>query len=174
MPATAELYDEKGDLEIAYGTTRRNTVLWDAFGKAFGVGGFGNLPGDMDVWERGQTRPLASSPSGDHLVLQIAVRATSNTCRKDQKSDGTSGWLNQRIFRCEPSRPIQTPCNEFKRPCSRFTCSCSVEHAWGPDGVTFLSAVCAPRMRVDNKVPACSANFPSVISLPRDQQCVLP
>ena len=59
LPATVEAYDDKGNPEMKYGKVRRNTCLWDPFGQIFALGGFGNLPGDTDVWQRGQTRPVA-------------------------------------------------------------------------------------------------------------------
>ena len=53
MPAEIALYDGKtGTKRMSFGSSRRNTLRWNAFGRLFLSGGFGNLPGDIDVWDK--------------------------------------------------------------------------------------------------------------------------
>lgn len=82
MPATTKLYDGKtGKLvkDGTLGTSRRNTIRWDPFGRFFAVGGFGALPGDMDFFDRPSGETLCSfraaltvkccwGPSGRHFL----------------------------------------------------------------------------------------------------------
>ena len=80
MPAELALYDGKtGAKRISFGVSRRNTVRWSDFGRIFTAGGFGNLPGDIDVWDKNKALCLSSvripctvicewGPDGRHFV----------------------------------------------------------------------------------------------------------
>jgi translation initiation factor 2A len=80
MPAELALYDGKtGAKRISFGVSRRNTVRWSEFGRTFIAGGFGNLPGDIDVWDKNKALCLSSvripctvicefGPDGRHFV----------------------------------------------------------------------------------------------------------
>ena len=61
MPAEIALYDGKtGAKKISFGVTRRNTLRWSPFGRTFTAGGFGNLPGDIDVWDKNKALCLST------------------------------------------------------------------------------------------------------------------
>lgn len=61
MPAEIALYDGKtGSKRISFGVTRRNTLRWNPFGRLFMAGGFGNLPGDIDVWDKNKALCLST------------------------------------------------------------------------------------------------------------------
>ena len=61
MPAEIALYDGKtGSKRVSFGITRRNTLRWNEFGRLFLAGGFGNLPGDIDVWDKNKTLCLST------------------------------------------------------------------------------------------------------------------
>lgn len=61
MPAETRLYDGKtGKLVQALGKSRRNTIRWDPFSKYFMVGGFGALPGDLDMFDNINKETLCS------------------------------------------------------------------------------------------------------------------
>ena len=61
MPAEIALYDGKtGSKRISFGVTRRNTLRWSAFARTFIAGGFGNLPGDIDVWDKNKALCLST------------------------------------------------------------------------------------------------------------------
>jgi translation initiation factor 2A len=82
MPATTKLYDGSTGKMIKdgnIGTTRRNTIRWNPFGRFFVVGGFGALPGDLDFFDRPSGETLSSfranltvqccwAPSGRHFL----------------------------------------------------------------------------------------------------------
>jgi translation initiation factor 2A len=80
MPAEIALYDGKtGSKRISFGVTRRNTLKWNEFGRVFVAGGFGNLPGDIDVWDKNKALCLSTvsipctvicewGPDGRHFV----------------------------------------------------------------------------------------------------------
>ena len=80
MPAEIALYDGKtGAKRISFGVTRRNTLKWNEFGRVFVAGGFGNLPGDIDVWDKNKALCLSTvripctvicewGPDGRHFV----------------------------------------------------------------------------------------------------------
>ena len=61
MPAEIALYDGKtGNKRVSFGVTRRNTLRWSAFARTFIAGGFGNLPGDIDVWDKNKALCLST------------------------------------------------------------------------------------------------------------------
>jgi translation initiation factor 2A len=80
MPAEMALYDgETGAKRISFGLSRRNTLRWSAYGRTFMAGGFGNLPGDIDVWDKNKALCLSTvripctvicewGPDGRHFV----------------------------------------------------------------------------------------------------------
>jgi translation initiation factor 2A len=80
MPAEMALYDGKtGAKRMSFGVGRRNTLRWSAYGRTFIAGGFGNLPGDIDVWDKNKGLCLSNvripctvvcewSPNGRHFV----------------------------------------------------------------------------------------------------------
>ncbi|EER10240.1 conserved hypothetical protein [Perkinsus marinus ATCC 50983] len=46
--------------EVTFGRSRRNTLLWSPNGRYFLSGGFGNLPGEADVWDKEKHIKLAT------------------------------------------------------------------------------------------------------------------
>lgn len=63
----------------ALGTSHRNAIRWNQFGRFFVVGGFGQLPGDVDFFDRSTNETLCSfraaltvncewAPSGRHFL----------------------------------------------------------------------------------------------------------
>ena len=62
MPAEIALYDGRtGTKRMSFGVTRRNTLRWNPFGRFFIAGGFGNLPGDVDVWDKNRGLCLSTT-----------------------------------------------------------------------------------------------------------------
>jgi uncharacterized protein with WD repeat len=80
LPAVVALYDGKtGKQTSVLGTTRRNTLKWNRFGRFVAVGGFGALPGDIDFFDRSCEETVSSlraaltvladwAPDGQHLL----------------------------------------------------------------------------------------------------------
>jgi translation initiation factor 2A len=61
MPATATLYDAKAKPLFAFGAAHRNTIKPSPHGRFICLGGFGNLQGDMDFWDRNKKKRMATS-----------------------------------------------------------------------------------------------------------------
>eukprot|EP00928_Gymnodinium_smaydae_P079747 TRINITY_DN63600_c0_g1_i1.p1 TRINITY_DN63600_c0_g1~~TRINITY_DN63600_c0_g1_i1.p1 ORF type:complete len:644 (+),score=187.66 TRINITY_DN63600_c0_g1_i1:161-2092(+) len=87
LPATVALYDGKtGKLLSNLGSSRRNTLKWNPFGRFLAVGGFGTLPGDLDFFDRSCEETVSSlraaltvgcewAPDGRHfLAATLAPR----------------------------------------------------------------------------------------------------
>merc|ERR1719159_48390 len=87
LPATVALYDGKtGKLLSTLGSSRRNTLKWNPFGRFLAVGGFGTLPGDLDFFDRSCEETVSSlraaltvecawSPDGkEFLACTVAPR----------------------------------------------------------------------------------------------------
>ena len=51
MPATCCLFSDKNELIFEFGKKHRNTVYWGNLGRFVCLAGFGNLNGEMDVWD---------------------------------------------------------------------------------------------------------------------------
>jgi len=111
MPATTKLYDgttgkmvKDGNL----GTSRRNTIRWNPFGRFFVVGGFGALPGDLDFFDRPSGETLCSfrasltvqccwAPAGRHFL-------TCTTAPRMNEDNQISVWdhlSGDRIFKVD-------------------------------------------------------------------------
>lgn len=80
LPATVALHDGKtGKLTTNLGSTRRNTLKWNPFGRFVAIGGFGTLPGDLDFYDRSKDETISSlraaltvncqwAPDGRHFM----------------------------------------------------------------------------------------------------------
>ena len=82
MPAKATLFDAKGVPIYDFGSGPRNTVRWSPFGRFLCLGGFGNLPGDLEFFDKkadGKCKPTGAvrapctvacawAPDGRHVV----------------------------------------------------------------------------------------------------------
>mmetsp|Transcript_63010 Transcript_63010/g.150103 ORF Transcript_63010/g.150103 Transcript_63010/m.150103 type:complete len:638 (+) Transcript_63010:78-1991(+) len=61
LPATVRLHDGATGAESStLGSSRRNTLCWNPFGRFIAVGGFGTLPGDVDFFDRSTEETLCS------------------------------------------------------------------------------------------------------------------
>eukprot|EP00747_Dinoflagellata_sp_TGD_P163880 gnl/TRDRNA2_/TRDRNA2_183071_c0_seq1.p1 gnl/TRDRNA2_/TRDRNA2_183071_c0~~gnl/TRDRNA2_/TRDRNA2_183071_c0_seq1.p1 ORF type:complete len:643 (+),score=146.74 gnl/TRDRNA2_/TRDRNA2_183071_c0_seq1:118-2046(+) len=87
LPATVALHDGKtGKQTSKLGESRRNTIKWNKFGRFVTVGGFGALPGDLDIFDRSCQETVSSfrapiavdtawGPDGRHfLTCTVAPR----------------------------------------------------------------------------------------------------
>jgi translation initiation factor 2A len=79
MPSKATLLDSRCKPLFDFGSGPRNMVKWSPHGRFICLAGFGNLPGDVEIWERsklkllGKTRAPVTvtcewSPSGRYLL----------------------------------------------------------------------------------------------------------
>ncbi|QDZ20404.1 eukaryotic translation initiation factor 2A [Chloropicon primus] len=82
MPAKATLFDHKCKPIYDFGSGPRNTVEWSPFSRFLVIGGFGNLPGDIEFYDKkadgkckvmGKVRAACTvncgwAPDGRHLI----------------------------------------------------------------------------------------------------------
>jgi len=51
MPAGSVLFTHECVPKFEFGVHHRNTIRWSPFSRFVLLGGFGNLSGDMEIWE---------------------------------------------------------------------------------------------------------------------------
>jgi len=61
MPAQTTLFDEKCQKLAEFGRAPRNTARWSPCGRLLALGGFGNLNGQVDVWDVKRVRKVGSA-----------------------------------------------------------------------------------------------------------------
>ncbi|KAJ1561099.1 hypothetical protein HK405_004927, partial [Cladochytrium tenue] len=85
MPAQATLFDHRANPIYSFGAAHRNAVSYSPHGRFVAIGGFGNLKGDIDVWDRATFTRLATihadncslcewAPDGRHLLTATVYR----------------------------------------------------------------------------------------------------
>ncbi|ORZ34575.1 eukaryotic translation initiation factor eIF2A-domain-containing protein [Catenaria anguillulae PL171] len=79
MPSKTMMFNYKADPVFDFGTAARNTLAFSPNGRILLIGGFGNLPGEFELWDLSKTLKLANlsspnatqitwSPDGRHLL----------------------------------------------------------------------------------------------------------
>jgi len=63
MPAGSVLFTSECVPKFEFGQHHRNTIRWSPFSRYILVGGFGNLSGDMDIWEASTKQKIATFKS---------------------------------------------------------------------------------------------------------------
>jgi translation initiation factor 2A len=82
MPAKAVLFDHRANKVHEFGTLPRNYVRFNPQGRLICIAGFGNLAGQMDIWDRKTLKKVSTidasgsamcdwSPDGRHLMTAI-------------------------------------------------------------------------------------------------------
>ena len=82
QPAVATLYNKQSQPKFEFGKRYRNTIRIDPFSNSAIIGGFGNLKGEIDVWnldrhyEYGQTKSYCAvgiewAPNGTHFMTAV-------------------------------------------------------------------------------------------------------
>jgi len=62
LPCKIELFDsKKGRRMMDFGRAHRNTIRWNPFGRFVAFGGFGQLRGDIDFWDKPGKKLLGST-----------------------------------------------------------------------------------------------------------------
>ncbi|CAK9009894.1 Eukaryotic translation initiation factor 2A (eIF-2A) [Durusdinium trenchii] len=92
-PCSAALYEgRKASKRMDFGTGHRNTIRWNNFGRFFTLGGYGQLKGDTDFWDKPGKKLMASTrmeccvvcgwaPDGRHFL----TATTAPRMRVDNK-----------------------------------------------------------------------------------------
>lgn len=96
MPAKATLFNLKCDAVFDFGTGHRNSVYYNDFGNLLVFGGFGNLPGYMEIWDLNQKKQIADHKAPDTTLLQWSpsgdVFLTATTAPRLRMSNGFKIW----------------------------------------------------------------------------------
>lgn len=82
QPATATLYDKNSNPLFEFGKRYRNTIRICPFSQTVLIGGFGNLAGEVDLWnlditkELGKTKAYCTvgvewAPDGKHILSSV-------------------------------------------------------------------------------------------------------
>jgi len=71
MPAQTTIFDDQCKPIADLGTNSRNTLRWSPNSRLVAVGGFGNLNGEMDIWDPKKLRKLATI-TGLKATSQVA------------------------------------------------------------------------------------------------------
>lgn len=85
MPSKATLFDHRANPIYEFGAAPRNSVKFNAHGRLLFIGGFGNLAGEMDIWDRKTFKKLATihaansssqewCPDGKHIMTSTLYK----------------------------------------------------------------------------------------------------
>lgn len=70
MPAKATMFNLKCDPVFEFGTGVRNSLYFNDFGTLLLFGGFGNLRGNIEVWDLKQKKKISSTEAPDSTLLE--------------------------------------------------------------------------------------------------------
>lgn len=62
-----------GSPKVSFGKSRRNTIRWNPSGRWFAYGGFGNLAGDLDIWDLDKQRLIGQTNASCCITLEWSV-----------------------------------------------------------------------------------------------------
>eukprot|EP00439_Symbiodinium_sp_Y106_P050896 s5632_g6.t1 len=108
LPCPAGLYEgRKGNKRVDFGSGHRNTIRWNPFGRFFVLGGYGQLLGDTDFWDKPGKQLMASrrmeccvvcgwAPDGRHFL----TATTAPRMRVDNKIE-LFDYLGSRLGKLE-------------------------------------------------------------------------
>lgn len=96
MPAKATLFNLKCDVVFEFGTGHRNSIYYNDFGNLLVFGGFGNLPGYIEVWDLNQKKMISEHKAPDTTLLEWSpagdVFLTATTAPRLRMSNGFKVW----------------------------------------------------------------------------------
>lgn len=70
MPSKATLFNLKCDPIFDFGTGPRNAIYFNTFGNLVLFGGFGNLRGNVEVWDMNKRQQISTSQAPDTTLLE--------------------------------------------------------------------------------------------------------
>lgn len=62
-----------GSPKVSFGKSRRNTIKWNPSGRWFAYGGFGNLAGDLDIWDIEKQKLIGQTNASCCITLEWSV-----------------------------------------------------------------------------------------------------
>ncbi|KAG5675371.1 hypothetical protein PVAND_005280 [Polypedilum vanderplanki] len=95
-PANASLFNMKCDIVFDFGTGIRNCIYWNDFGNLVLFGAFGNLRGNIEVWDLSKKQQVSTSLATDTTLLEWApsgdVYFTATTCPRLRQGNNFKIW----------------------------------------------------------------------------------
>ncbi|XP_055546327.1 eukaryotic translation initiation factor 2A [Wyeomyia smithii] len=96
MPSKATLFNLKCDAVFDFGTGHRNSIYYNDFGNLLIFGGFGNLPGYIEIWDLNEKKQIAEHKAPDTTLLEWSpvgdVFLTATTAPRLRMSNGFKIW----------------------------------------------------------------------------------
>ncbi|RKO98864.1 hypothetical protein CXG81DRAFT_15343 [Caulochytrium protostelioides] len=85
MPSRTSIFDVRANVAHTFPEASRNTIAYSPGGRLLALGGFGNLSGEIDIWDRTTLKKVSTftasnaslcewSPTGRHLLTAILYR----------------------------------------------------------------------------------------------------
>ncbi|XP_055641514.1 eukaryotic translation initiation factor 2A [Toxorhynchites rutilus septentrionalis] len=96
MPSKATLFNLKCDAVFDFGTGNRNSIYYNEHGNLLVFGGFGNLPGYIEVWDMNQKKLITEHKAPDTTLLEWSpagdIFLTATTAPRLRMSNGFKIW----------------------------------------------------------------------------------
>lgn len=96
MPSKATLFNLKCDAVFEFGTGNRNSIYYNDFGNLLIFGGFGNLPGYIEIWDLNEKKQIVEHKAPDTTLLEWSpvgdVFLTATTAPRLRMSNGFKIW----------------------------------------------------------------------------------
>ena len=138
MPPLASLHHGiTSEPTFLFGRAHRNTMDISPHGRFIVCGGYGNMAGGMDFWDRNK---------GKRIPRRVVLLPPTTTTATTTTSASSSSTLSEAT--------MMTRYVTIKEPCELSITSQNpaVGHQWSPDSRTYLVSTTSPRMNVDNGV----------------------
>ena len=135
MPPLASLHHGiTAEPTFLFGRAHRNTMDISPQGRFIVLGGYGNLAGGMEFWDRNKGKLIP------RRVVLPALLSSSSSSSVSTNNNAVTPEARSFVTIKEASELSITS----KNP--------AVGHQWSPDGRTYLVSTTSPRMNVDNGV----------------------
>jgi translation initiation factor 2A len=135
MPSLSSLHHGvTGEPIFLLGRAHRNIMDISPHGRFVVCGGYGNLAGGMDFWDRNK---------GKRISRRI-ILPNNNNSTKEEENDATSTTSTTNYVTMKDGNTKLDLSITSSRPV--------VGHSWSPDSRTYIVSTTSPRMNVDNGV----------------------
>ncbi|XP_012262464.2 eukaryotic translation initiation factor 2A [Athalia rosae] len=96
MPAKTTLFNLKCESVFEFGIKHRNSIYYNPHGNIMILAGFGNLSGDVELWDAGSRKLIASLDAADTTLLRWSPDgehfATATTAPRLRMGNGFKIW----------------------------------------------------------------------------------
>jgi translation initiation factor 2A len=134
MPSLSSLHHGvTGEPIFLLGRAHRNTMDISPHGRFVVCGGYGNLAGGMDFWDRNKGKRIS----------RRVILPNNNSTTKEEENNATSTATVNYVTMKDGSTKLDLSITS-SRPV--------VGHSWSPDSRTYIVSTTSPRMNVDNGV----------------------